>query len=81
MTGCSAGALSTLLHADTIGDWIEKHLGPSVKYGAISNSGFPLYRNNVFGYTDIQNQLKTVFDTSSARSGINAECVRRTEDA
>ena len=80
LTGTSAGGLSALLHADTIGDWILKNVGRSVKYGVIPNSGFPLLQNNVLGETHIQDQLKGVFDTSHARSGINAECVRRTGD-
>ena len=59
LTGCSAGGLSTYLHADYIGTLMP----PTVqKYRAMPGSGFFLLQNNVQNSPVYPNEMQTVFN-------------------
>jgi len=74
LTGCSAGGLSTFLHADLIHSWLP----PNVKYGAVPDAGFFL---NASTYADVTqyiygDQMRAVFTFQNATSGVSQQCVQ-----
>lgn len=74
MTGCSAGGLTTFLHADRIQSW----LNPNTKFGAVPDSGFFL---NTSIYSDptrfvYGEQMRNVFNMQNSSGGVSQRCVR-----
>jgi len=75
LTGCSAGGLSTYLHADYVASMLPK----SVKqYGAVSISGFFLDSLNVDVHPDpvFSSQIQTIFAMSNASANVNSDCIK-----
>lgn len=72
LSGCSAGGLSTYLHADRVGSL----LGPNVKrYKAAAVSGFFLNHTNVDGVAVYPDQMSNVFSMQNCSGGVDADCI------
>jgi len=72
VSGCSAGGLSTYLHADYIG----KQLPSSVtKFRAIPLSGFFLYHVNTEGKKVYPDQMKYAFQMQNSTGGVDEGCI------
>eukprot|EP00854_Cymbomonas_tetramitiformis_P007035 gene7035-8391_t len=75
LTGCSAGGLSTYLHADYIGERLDV-LAPNLqRYKAAPCSGFFLDHPNAEGLPVYTQQMKAIFALSNATAGMNAACI------
>lgn len=75
LSGCSAGGLSTYLHADFVGESVHALAPGVVQYGAAPVSGFFLYHPTVENKQVYADQIKTIFTLSNATGGLNARCV------
>jgi hypothetical protein len=68
LTGCSAGGLSTYLHAN----YVQQHLPTSVKsYRVAPISGFFMDIDNVLGSAVYMNEMRTVFYMQNASAGVD----------
>ena len=75
LTGCSAGGLSTFLHADYVHDYV-KGVAPALhKFKAAPISGFFLDHLTVAGKPVYETEMKTIFEMSNATNGVNAACI------
>lgn len=75
LSGCSAGGLSTYLHADYVGEQV-KALAPSlVQYGAAPVSGFFLLHATVENKLIYPSQMQVIFNLSNATGGLNQHCI------
>lgn len=75
LSGCSAGGLSTYLHADLVGS-VMYRLAPGLqKYGAAPVSGFFMLHDNVEGKPVYPDQIRYIFTLSNASAGLNQDCI------
>jgi len=72
LTGCSAGGLSTFLHADYVGTLLPNSV---TRYKAMPGSGFFLFHDNAVGIPVYPNQMQTVFTMQNSSGGVNAKCI------
>jgi len=79
LSGCSAGGLSTLLHADFIHEQL-KLSAPSLKtFKALPLSSiFPVTIPNIAGQNVFASQMQAVFDLHNASGGVHQGCIRST---
>ena len=75
LTGCSAGGLSTYLHADYVHDWMNSITGHLPKYKAAPISGFFLDHDTIEGKPVYAKQMANIFELANASGGVNAACV------
>lgn len=78
LSGCSAGGLSTYLHAD----YVASLLPATVKrYKAAAVSGFFLNHTNVDGVPVYPQQMVNVFRMQNCTNGVNARCISANPNA
>lgn len=75
LSGCSAGGLSVLLHADYVGSRLKAAAPQLQRYKAVSCSGFFLDHANVDGLMVYQTQIQAIFELANATSGMNQDCL------
>lgn len=77
LTGCSAGGLSTYLHADYVYNSFVKPLAPSASYYVIPISGFFLDSPNVLGQHVYAQQIQVIhaLSNASAPGSVNDACI------
>jgi len=72
LTGCSAGGLSTFLHADYLADAMPK----GAVYKVAPQSGFFLPLSNLEKKGVYISQMKNVFEMQNASINVNQECLK-----
>lgn len=78
LTGCSAGGLSTFLHADYVHDYV-KGVAPALhKFKAAPISGFFLDHDTVEGLPVYAQQMANIFELANATGGVNKDCIAAT---
>jgi hypothetical protein len=75
LSGCSAGGLSTYLHADYVGELLAVAAPRMTKYAAAPVSGFFLDHATVEGVPVYANQIQVIFGLSNASAGLNQNCI------
>jgi hypothetical protein len=75
LSGCSAGGLSTYLHADFVGEMVQSLAPRLSKYGAAPVSGFFLLHNTVENIAVYPSQIQNIFVLSNASYGLNKRCI------
>jgi len=74
LTGCSAGGLAAILHADHVKKRLD--IVPRLKkFGVAPISGFFLLHSNLDGEAVFPEEMKYAFDLANASYGVNADCV------
>lgn len=71
ITGCSAGGLSTFLHADQIAEMLP----PTATVKALPGSGYFLNHDNLDGQPVYIKQMENVFYFQNCLEGVNRQCV------
>uniref|UniRef100_A0A7S3DP49 Pectin acetylesterase n=1 Tax=Entomoneis paludosa TaxID=265537 RepID=A0A7S3DP49_9STRA len=71
ITGCSAGGLSTYLHADPIREKLPK----SANVKAMPESGFFWFHKNAEGESIYETQMKNTFTLHNSTSGVHPKCI------
>jgi hypothetical protein len=69
--GCSAGALTVLVHADRL----RFRLPPSIKVAALADAMFSLDGNSLAGPDIFAPQMKWVYAAMNSSAGINPRCL------
>ncbi|KAH3757913.1 Pectinacetylesterase family protein [Pelomyxa schiedti] len=72
LTGCSAGGLSTYLHADYIGTKLPSSV---VKYRSMPEGGFFLDHTNLDGVAVYGEQMEYVFNMQNCTAGVDQDCI------
>eukprot|EP01116_Phalansterium_solitarium_P022130 TRINITY_DN7194_c0_g1_i1.p1 TRINITY_DN7194_c0_g1~~TRINITY_DN7194_c0_g1_i1.p1 ORF type:complete len:417 (-),score=140.35 TRINITY_DN7194_c0_g1_i1:98-1348(-) len=72
LSGCSAGGLSTFLHADFVGTQLPASVQ---RYGAMPESGFFLLHDSVENVPVYPNEMQYIFTLSNATAGVNPNCI------
>jgi len=75
LSGCSAGGLSTFLHADYVNAWLQKAQVPLLKFRAAPMSGFFLLHNTVEGKPVYPEQMQYIFNMANSTHGLNHRCI------
>ncbi|CAE8642466.1 unnamed protein product [Polarella glacialis] len=75
LTGCSAGGLAALLHADYVHSRLQARAPSLQKFRAVPISGFFLLHSNVLGEEVFAAQMQTIFELSNSSGGVNSKCV------
>lgn len=75
LTGCSAGGLSTFLHADDVHARVAAVAPRLAKFKAAPISGFFLDHDTVAGEAVYAQEMKTIFELANATGGVNAGCI------
>ena len=79
LTGCSAGGLSTLLHADYVGNVLKAGTKGLQIYKVLPLSSiFPTTIPNVAGQFVFAEQMKAVYELHNASSGVHQGCIQNT---
>jgi len=75
LSGCSAGGLATILHADHVGARLAT-LAPNLRrYKAAPCSGFFLDHANAEGISVFREQMQSIFELSNASAGLDESCL------
>jgi hypothetical protein len=79
LSGCSAGGLSAILHADAIGDSLATRIAPATlrRFKVVPDSGFFLDSPNAEALEVFGPQMKAAFELANATGGLNAACVAK----
>jgi hypothetical protein len=74
LTGCSAGGLSTFLHADYVGSLLPRSIR---RYGAAPISGFFMNHVNTASpaVPVYANQMQVIFSLANSTDGLNDGCI------
>jgi len=72
LSGCSAGGLASLIHADRIAELLPNTVQ---RYKVVPMSGFFLQHDNVLGEAVYQPQMKMVFAMQNSTFGVASQCL------
>lgn len=75
LTGCSAGGLSTYLHADYVGGVLKAQAPGLTKYKAAPISGFFLQHDTVEGKPVYPQEMQNIFNLANSTDNLNSACV------
>ena len=77
LSGCSAGGLASILHSDSVRDFLYQHARGLKKYGVVPLSGFFLDAANTYGEKQYGMKIKGTFDMSRAVGGVHQGCIEK----
>lgn len=78
VSGCSAGGLSTYLHADAVAGVFDTS---KVRVKAMAGSGYFMDAPNLYGKRVYTDEMAYVFQFQNASGGVNANCIKATAPA
>jgi len=81
LTGCSAGGLSTFLHADFVHSSVKAIAPKLTTFKAAPISGFFFEHDTVEGQGVYATEMAYIFQLANASMGVNADCIAATPAA
>eukprot|EP00727_Mastigamoeba_balamuthi_P010693 m51a1_g6246 hypothetical protein (1711) ;mRNA; r:28044-43995 len=71
LTGCSAGGLSTMLHADRLAALLSE----GVKFGSVPLSGYFMHQPSAEGVPVYPDEMRSVFAVHNSSAGVPPSCL------
>eukprot|EP01064_Diplonema_japonicum_P033817 TRINITY_DN6773_c0_g1_i1.p1 TRINITY_DN6773_c0_g1~~TRINITY_DN6773_c0_g1_i1.p1 ORF type:complete len:442 (+),score=72.56 TRINITY_DN6773_c0_g1_i1:70-1326(+) len=75
LTGCSAGALASILHANWVGDFLKKNCPNLETFRVVPMSGFFLNHDNIEKQPIFADEIRNMVNLTNSVSGLDPECL------